>query len=65
MITKEYQFPKITNEMHEEIAEWYESHNGGKCANFWILAGSIFLSRSLGYWEGLNEEDGYNANTKI
>ena len=33
MITKEYQFPKITNEMHEEIAEWYKTHNGGKCAN--------------------------------
>ena len=33
MITKEYQFPKITNEMHEEIAKWYETHNGGKCAN--------------------------------
>ena len=33
MITKEYQFPKITNEMYEEIAEWYKTHNGGKCAN--------------------------------
>ncbi len=33
MITKEYQFPKITDEMHEEIAEWYKTHNNGKCAN--------------------------------
>lgn len=33
MITKEYQFPKIINEIHEEVAEWYESHNGGKFAN--------------------------------
>ena len=29
MITKEYQFPKITDEMHEEIYEWYKTHNNG------------------------------------
>lgn len=32
MVTKEYQFPKITKEMHEEMAEWYKTHNDGKCA---------------------------------
>ena len=32
MITKKYQFPKITEEMHKEIREWYETHNDGKCA---------------------------------
>ena len=31
MVTKNYQFPKITKEMHDEIAEWYETHNDGKC----------------------------------
>lgn len=33
MVSKKYQFPKITQEMHEEMARWYESHNGGKCAH--------------------------------
>jgi len=33
MITKNYQFPKITEKMYEEILEWYETHNDGKCAN--------------------------------
>lgn len=32
MVTKEYQFPKITEEMHNKIAVWYETHNDGKCA---------------------------------
>jgi hypothetical protein len=32
MITKNYQFPKLTEEMHNEIAEWYKTHNDGKCA---------------------------------
>lgn len=32
MVTKRYQFPKITEEMHNEMAEWYEAHNNGKCA---------------------------------
>lgn len=32
MVTKRYQFPKITEEMHNEIAEWYATHNNGKCA---------------------------------
>ena len=32
MVTKEYQFPKITEEMHNEMAEWYRTHNNGKCA---------------------------------
>ena len=29
MVTKEYQFPKITKEMHEEMADWYKTHNDG------------------------------------
>lgn len=33
MVTKNYQFPKITEEMHNEMSEWYQTHNGGKCAN--------------------------------
>ena len=33
MITKKYQFPKLTEEMHDEIAEWYTTHNDGKCVN--------------------------------
>lgn len=33
MVTKRYQFPKITEEMHNEMAEWYETHNDGKCAS--------------------------------
>lgn len=32
MVTKRYQFPKITEEMHNEMAEWYETHNNGECA---------------------------------
>ena len=32
MVTKEYQFPKITEEMHEIMNGWYKTHNGGKCA---------------------------------
>lgn len=43
---------------------WIENYNFTNPI-FWTVVGSIFLSRSLGYWEGLNEEDGYNANTKI
>ena len=45
MITKEYQFPKITNKMHEEIAKWYETHNGGKCANgyYGVVGGNIIF----------------------
>lgn len=31
MVTKRYQFPKITEEMHNKIAKWYENHNNGKC----------------------------------
>lgn len=33
MVTKEYQFPKITEEMHNKMAEWYDTHNDGRCAN--------------------------------
>ena len=33
MVTKRYQFPKITEEMHNTIAKWYETHNNGKCAS--------------------------------
>ena len=33
MVTKRYQFPKLTEEMHNEMTEWYETHNDGKCAN--------------------------------
>lgn len=32
MVTKRYQFPKITEEMHNKMAEWYETHNNGRCA---------------------------------
>lgn len=32
MVTKQYQFPKITKEMHDEMTKWYETHNNGKCA---------------------------------
>lgn len=31
MVTKRYQLPKITEKMHNEMAEWYETHNEGKC----------------------------------
>ena len=43
MITKEDQFPKITNETHKEIDEWYETHNSGKCANAYheVIGGDI------------------------
>lgn len=33
MVTKEYQFPKITKEMHEVMAQWYQTHNNGICAS--------------------------------
>lgn len=33
MVTKKYQFPKITLKMHDEMQEWYKTHNEGKCAN--------------------------------
>ena len=33
MVTKQYQFTKITEEMHNEMASWYKYHNDGKCAN--------------------------------
>ena len=32
MVSNKYQFPKITKEMHEEMAEWYKTHNNGICA---------------------------------
>lgn len=32
MVTKQYQFPKITEEMHDKISAWYKTHNDGKCA---------------------------------
>ena len=31
MVTKQYQFPRITEEMHNEMAEWYKTHNDGRC----------------------------------
>ena len=33
MVSKQYQFPEITEEMHDKLAEWYATHNDGKCAN--------------------------------
>lgn len=33
MVTKQYQFPKITEKMHDEMSKWYKEHNDGKCAN--------------------------------
>ena len=33
MVSDKHQFPKITKEMHEEMAEWYKTHNNGRCAN--------------------------------
>ena len=32
MVTKQYQFPNITKEMHNKMAKWYKKHNKGKCA---------------------------------
>lgn len=32
MVSKKYQFPKITEKMHDEMAKWYETHNDGRCA---------------------------------
>lgn len=32
MVTTQYQFPKITEEMHNKMAKWYKTHNKGKCA---------------------------------
>lgn len=32
MITTQYQFPKITKDMHTKIQKWYRKHNDGKCA---------------------------------
>lgn len=31
MVTKNYQFPKLTEEMHNTMSDWYETHNDGKC----------------------------------
>ena len=33
MVTKKYQFPIITEEMHDKMARWYKAHNDGVCAN--------------------------------
>ena len=32
MVSDNYQFPKITPQMHKEMQEWYKTHNNGKCA---------------------------------
>ena len=32
MISKNYQFPRITEDMYDEISKWYKTHNDGKCA---------------------------------
>ena len=32
MVTEKYQFPKITPAMHQEMQEWYKTHNDGQCA---------------------------------
>lgn len=39
MITRQYQFPRLTERMHDEIVEWYQAHNDGRCAN--VCHGSI------------------------
>lgn len=31
MISKYYQFPKITEKMYEKISYWHQTHNDGKC----------------------------------
>lgn len=31
MVSNKYQFPVITPKMHEEMAEWYRTHNNGRC----------------------------------
>ena len=31
MVSKEYQFPEITEDMHSRIAKWHRYHNRGKC----------------------------------
>ena len=33
MVTSQYQFPKITPVMHQELQRWYETHNQGRCAH--------------------------------
>lgn len=33
MITRKYQFPQITNEMYDDIQQWYNEHNNGLCCN--------------------------------
>lgn len=32
MVSEQYQFPKITPEMHKEMQKWYKKHNHGYCA---------------------------------
>ena len=32
MVSEQYQFPKITPEMHKEMQNWYKKHNRGRCA---------------------------------
>lgn len=31
MITRQYQFPEITEEMYKKLQKWYEEHNNGDC----------------------------------
>ena len=33
MVSKQYQFPKLTEAMHDKMAEWHETHNDGRCCN--------------------------------
>lgn len=32
MVSEQYQFPKITPEMHKAMQKWYKKHNHGRCA---------------------------------
>ena len=46
MVTKNYQFPKITEEMHNKMAKWYKTHNEGKCATRYhgAIGGNVTFS---------------------
>ena len=33
MVTKQYKFPEISEDMYNRMAEWYETHNNGECVN--------------------------------
>ena len=32
MISKKYQFPKISEQMYNELENWWKTHNDGSCS---------------------------------